>query len=192
MLPQVADAVRTQRAARALPPPPAAPSPTTDALPVTTPPTEKDPRQKVRVGRWADFRQTLVVTLALLPPWWSFPLLRLFKIGAILRCVVQIPLTYALRRLDYEMRWEVVTARSLRIRTGVWRMQALTLSLANLQQVAVPQAPGLRLLGLSDVRVQTAAGGGETHGPKSADPLHSAEFPEVDNAAASPDFSHSL
>ena len=87
MLPQVAAAVRTRRAARALPPPPAAPSPTTDGAPVTTPPTpptEKAPRQKVRVGGWANFRQTLV-TLALLLPWRSFPLLRLFKIGAILR-----------------------------------------------------------------------------------------------------------
>lgn len=184
MLVQVEDAVRTQRAARALPPPPSAPSPTAGASPVTTPPTPptgKAPRQKVRVGSWAEFRAVLV-HLALLLPWWGFPLLGLFKIGGILLYLVQIPLTYAIRRLDYEMRWYVVTDRSLRIRTGVWRVQELTMSFANLQQVTVSQNPVQRLLGLADVRVQTAGGGGDAHEGKQTS-LHLAEFHGVDNAA---------
>lgn len=185
MLVQVEDAVRAQRAARALPPPPSAPAPPEDASPVTTPPpppTGKAPRKKIRVGSWAEFRAALV-NLALLLPWWSFPLLGLFKIGGILLYLVQIPLTYTVRRLDYEMRWYVVTDRSLRIRTGVWRVQELTMSFANLQQVAVSQNPVQRLLGLADVRVQTAGGGDSGPDGQPADSLHTAEFHSVDNAA---------
>ena len=141
MLVQVEDALRTQRAARALPPPPSAPAPPGDASPVTTPPppsTGKAPRQKIRVDSWAAFHATLV-NLALLLPWWRFPLLGLFKVGGSLLYLVQIPLTDAVRRLDYEMRGYVVTDRSLRIRTGVWRVQELTLSFVHLPQVAVSQ-----------------------------------------------------
>ena len=185
-LAQVEDAVRTQRTARTLPPPPTARPPGGDNSPVTAPPAspaEKAPRKKVRVGGWADFRQMLV-TLALLLPWWSFPLIWFFKIGGILLYLAQIPLTYAIRRLDYEMRWYVVTDRSLRIRTGVWRVQELTMSFANLQQVSVSQNPVQRLLGLSDVCVQTAGGGsgGGPHG-QPIDSLHTAEFHSVENAA---------
>ena len=184
MLVQVEDAVRTQRAARALPPPPSAPSPTAGASPVTTPPTPptgKAPRQKVRVGSWAEFRAVLV-HLALLLPWWGFPLLGLFKIGGILLYLVQIPLTYAIRRLDYEMRWYVVTDRSLRIRTGVWRVQELTMSFANLQQVTVTQGPLQRILGLANVHVQTAGGGGRQPNEENHDSLHTAEFHCDENA----------
>ena len=83
------------------------------------------------------------------------------------------------------MRWEVVTDRSLRIRTGVWRMQALILSLANLQQIAVPQNPGLRLLvPLGRERTDRRRRGSVPDG-QPADSLHAAEFHSVDNAPKS-------
>ncbi len=37
--------------------------------------------------------------------------------------VASIPITYFLQRLNYEMRWYTVTDRSLRIRSGVVRLQ---------------------------------------------------------------------
>ncbi len=95
---------------------------------------------------------------------------------------MQIPFTYALRRLDYEMRWYVVTDRSLRIRTGVWNVQELTMSFANLQQVAVTQGPLQRLLGLADVRVQSAGGGPDRPGQKHAESLHHGHFHGVEHA----------
>ncbi len=74
------------------------------------------------------------------------------------------PLTYAIRRLDVELHWYIVTDRSLRIRTGLVRLQETTMSFANLQQVEVKQGPLQRLLGLADVHVQSAGGGSDQPG----------------------------
>lgn len=97
--------------------------------------------------------------------------------------VVQLPLTYALRRLEYEQRWYIVTDRSLRLRSGVWKVQEVTMSFANLQQITVSQDPIQRLLGLADVRVKSA-GGAEQPGPHSRgeDTGHLGYFRSVDNA----------
>jgi len=116
-------------------------------------------------------------------PWWIFPLLRLLEWGGIALFVLQIPVTYALVRLDYELRWYLVTDRSLRIRTGLTTVQEATMSFANLQQVVVTQGPLQRLLGLADVRVQSAGGGGDSHEQKGGDSLHTGVFHGVDNAS---------
>ncbi|MBN8246702.1 MAG: PH domain-containing protein [Verrucomicrobia bacterium] len=101
--------------------------------------------------------------------------------------LVQIPVTYALRRLEYEQRWFLVTDRSLRLRSGVWQVREVTMSFANLQQITVSQGPLQRLLGLADVRVQSAGGGGggggSGHGHSQAsDDAHLGYFRAVDNA----------
>jgi uncharacterized membrane protein YdbT with pleckstrin-like domain len=63
-------------------------------------------------------------------------------------------------RLDYEMRWYVITDRSLLIREGVWNVQDITLTFANAQNVRVTQGPVERWYGISNVEVETAGGGG--------------------------------
>jgi membrane protein YdbS with pleckstrin-like domain len=111
---------------------------------------------------------------------WGLKLLGLLFYGA------QLVLTYAALRLDYEMRWYVVTDRSLRIRTGIWKVQELTMSFANLQQVVLSQGPIQRLLGIADVQVQSAGGGGggtAQHGHRAENlSLHIGYFHGVDNA----------
>jgi membrane protein YdbS with pleckstrin-like domain len=150
--------------------------------PALTSPAGKSVRKRARINDWAEFKQMLVAVAARLP-WWSFPLLWLFKVGGIALYLAQIPLTFALRRLDFELRWYVVTDRSLRIRTGVWNVQELTMSFANLQQVEVSQGPLQGFLGLADVRVQSAGGGsGEGHAHGQRDSLHTAMFHSVENA----------
>ena len=42
-------------------------------------------------------------------------LIRMFAVGVF---VASIPITYFLQRLNYQMRWYIVTDRSLRIRSG--------------------------------------------------------------------------
>lgn len=116
-------------------------------------------------------------------PDWLFPLLKFFEFVGILAFLAQIPFTLALVRLDYELRWYLVTDRSLRIRTGITTMQESTMSFANLQQVIVTQGPLERLLGLADVRVQSA-GGGDTHAKGAGDSLHTGVFHGVENAHA--------
>lgn len=67
--------------------------------------------------------------------------------------------SYASIRLDYDMRWYVLTDRSLRIREGIVHVREVTLTLANVQELKVSQGPIQRLLGLTDLIVDTAGGG---------------------------------
>lgn len=73
--------------------------------------------------------------------------------------VLQLPVSYALVRLDYEMRWYIATDRSLRLREGVRNVREMTLTYANVQNVKIEQGPLQRLLGIADLVVQTAGGG---------------------------------
>jgi membrane protein YdbS with pleckstrin-like domain len=115
---------------------------------------------------------------------WVIIVLEIFEAGGVLLFLAQIPVSFALVRLDYELHWYIVTDRSLRIRTGVLRLQESTMSFANLQQVEVKQGPLQRLLGLADVHVQSAGGAGN-HNPQTGqtgDSLHTGIFHSVDNA----------
>ncbi|MBI5768590.1 MAG: PH domain-containing protein [Verrucomicrobia bacterium] len=122
--------------------------------------------------------------LALRTPEWVLVAIQVFEYGAAGAFLFQVLWTFAALRLDYEMRWYVVTDRSLRIRSGLLTVQESTLSFVNIQHVVVTQGPLQRLLGLADVRVQSAGGGGgDTHGKGGGgDTLHTAVFHAVDNA----------
>jgi uncharacterized membrane protein YdbT with pleckstrin-like domain len=102
--------------------------------------------------------------------------------GAVGLFVVSIPITYFLQRLNYEMRWYIVTDRSLRIRSGVVWLQEVTMTFANIQEVRVNANPIERLLGLANVEVRSAGGGDSAHGERSTG--HVGKFAGVDNAEA--------
>jgi membrane protein YdbS with pleckstrin-like domain len=100
--------------------------------------------------------------------------------------VVQAPVTYALIRLDYEMRWYIVTDRSLRIREGVASVREMTMTFANVQNLSIEQGPIQRLLGISDLRVRTAGGGSSEKSDENegqdAESMHIGYLRGVDNA----------
>ena len=120
--------------------------------------------------------------LAARTPSWVIPVLAAFEVWGVLLFLLQMPVTFAAVRLDFEMHWYIVTDRSLRIRTGIWQLQEATMSFANLQQVEVKQGPLQRLLGLADVHVQSAGGGGEMQPGHQGDSLHTGIFHSVSNA----------
>ena len=100
--------------------------------------------------------------------------------------IAQIPFTFAIVRLDYQLRWYIVTDRSLRIREGITRVTEKTMTFRNIQNLSIRQGPLQRLLGIADVEVRSAGGGGagagsENHGAGTED-LHVAYFRGVDNA----------
>ena len=112
----------------------------------------------------------------------------LMHAGAI-ACVVLVVVTagfrYAVIRLDYEMRWYMVTDRSLRIREGVVGLREMTMTFANIQEIAISQGPIQRLFGVQDVLVRTAGGGAASaHQPKGTFQMHVGYFRGVDNAEA--------
>ncbi len=154
-----------------------------EAAQVTEPAPPAKNTTKARKARSRN--NTAVQRLAARSPTWTFQALRLIEAVGILLYLVQIPITYAMARLDFELRWYIVTDRSLRIRSGLASVQETTMSFANIQQVVVTQDPIQRLLGLSDVRVESAGGGGDPnpHGGGSGQSLHASMFHGVDNAA---------
>jgi hypothetical protein len=82
------------------------------------------------------------------------------EIGAWITFLVQLPFTFAMLRLDYEMRWYILGERSLRIREGLNRVREQTMTFANVQNMSVRQGPLQRILGIADLEVHTAGGGG--------------------------------
>ncbi len=103
--------------------------------------------------------------------------------------VIQVLFGYAVVRLNWEMRWYMISDRAIRIREGIWSVREKTIALANIQNISVRQGPLERLLGIADVEVRTAGGGGG--GPRQGqhgghqgvgEPMHIGFFRGVDNA----------
>lgn len=91
-------------------------------------------------------------------------------------------ITYHAQRLDYELRWYVVTDRCLRIRCGIWSVEETTMTFANIQDLRITAGPLQRVLGLADLEVSSAGGAGAQGGSSSGG--HVARFSGVDNAEA--------
>lgn len=114
------------------------------------------------------------------PPEIMFTIWHFAEALAVTGFALSLPITYFKQRLDYEMRWYIVTDRSLRIRSGIWSTQELTMTFANVQNIRVRAGPLQRLLGLADLEVDSA-GGGEA-ASSGGGHTHSAKFAGVDNA----------
>jgi membrane protein YdbS with pleckstrin-like domain len=114
---------------------------------------------------------------------------RSFEVIAWAFWLLQLPITFTILRLDYELRWYIVTDRAARLREGIVSLKEMTFTLANVQDIRLAQGPLQRLLGLADVELRTAGGsegpaaaqGRSGHG---AENLHLARFRGVDNAEA--------
>ncbi len=112
-------------------------------------------------------------------------LLSIIEVLAWISVLLQIPLGFLIMRFDYELRWYIVTDRSLRIREGITTITEKTMTFRNIQNIAIRQGPLQRMFGIADLEVRTAGGGGSA-GPekhnKPGDDLHVAFFRGVDNA----------
>ena len=93
-------------------------------------------------------------------------------------------LGWTLVRLDYELRWYMLSDRAIRIREGILTIREKTIALANVQNIAIRQGPLQRALGIADVEVKTAGGGSEDaqHRKAGGEPMHVAYFRGVANA----------
>lgn len=114
------------------------------------------------------------------PAWLSRPFYALAGLLTLL-WALNVAFGYAAQRLDYELRWYMVTDRSLRIREGLMVVKEATFTFANVQNISVQQGPLQRYFGISDLRVQTAGGGGSpSH--NTAHALHIGMLCGLDNA----------
>lgn len=105
----------------------------------------------------------------------------------VLALTAEVLLGWMIVRLDYELRWYMLSDRAIRIREGVATVREKTIALANIQNISVRQGPLQRFLGIADVEVKTAGGGGKSSDIESrkhggSEPMHVAYFRGVDNA----------
>lgn len=101
--------------------------------------------------------------------------------------LLQIPFTFAILRLDFELRWYILSDRSLRIREGILSLHEKTMTFANIQQISIRENPLQRILRIADVQVRSAGGGGgsgESGKANLGESTHEAWFRGVDNAEA--------
>ena len=114
-------------------------------------------------------------------------LLGLVEAFGVIAFIAQLPLSLLPVILDWELRWCIVTDRSLRIREGVWKVSEMTMTFANVQEVSIRQGPVERLFGIANLRVRTAGGGAgaSPHDAQSEEKSgHIGYFRGVDNAPA--------
>lgn len=89
---------------------------------------------------------------------------------------------YFLVRLEYEMRYYILTDRSLRIRKGVLNILEQTLTFANIQNVSIEQGPIQRLFGISSLLVDMAGGGAAAQQGSSGGDGHRAVMEGLEDA----------
>ncbi len=96
--------------------------------------------------------------------------------------VVLVPAWFVVR-IDYDLRYYIVTDRSLRVREGAWVVKEKTLTYANVQNLQIVQGPLQRLFGISNLRVDAAGGGTSKKGPDHRETGHHVTLAGISNAA---------
>jgi uncharacterized membrane protein YdbT with pleckstrin-like domain len=113
--------------------------------------------------------------------------MRIAEVFGVIAVAFRLVFGWLLVRFDYELRWYMLSDRAIRIREGITTIREKTIALANIQNISIKQGPLQRFLGIADVEVKTAGGGGEasdTHGKGNVgEPMHVAYFRGVANAA---------
>jgi len=112
-------------------------------------------------------------------------LMRAGEIFAIAAVAARFVFGWMLVRLDYELRWYMLSDRAIRIREGILTIREKTMALANIQNITIKQGPLQRYLGIADVEVKTAGGGGKASDSDQkghvGEPMHVAYFRGVAN-----------
>jgi membrane protein YdbS with pleckstrin-like domain len=119
----------------------------------------------------------LSITVLQMPEWARITW-RIAELLAVFAFATSVVCSFFCQRLSYALRWYIVTDRSLRIRTGVLRIQELTMTFSNIQEIRVSAGPLQNFLKLADVEVQSAGGGSKDGGG------HIGRFESVSNANA--------
>jgi len=108
-------------------------------------------------------------------------------IAALVAYLVFLLISYQLQRLNYELRWYIVTDRSIRIRSGIWSVEEITMTFANIQDLRISAGPLQGWLGLADLVVSSAGGGAAKGKGPNAESGHTALFAGIENATATRD-----
>src|SRR4051812_7138384 len=114
-------------------------------------------------------------------PEWAVLLWRAVELVVLAIFVVSTALSYFTQRLNYRLRWYMITDRSLRIRSGVVSLEELTMTFSNIQEIRLSAGPISNALKIADVEVHSAGGGSDAKGRSGG---HIGRFEGVANANA--------
>ena len=145
--------VRRANAPVTTPSPVPSPSPASETAEASPPPKESRAKRARRRRTRPPLEEKYVR--------WVARAINTIEIFGAIGFLLQLPVSFAVARLDYEMRWYIVTDRSLRIRSGVFAVKELTMTYRNIQEIRVTAGPLQNALGLATVEVHAAGGGGD-------------------------------
>ncbi|HYC87762.1 MAG TPA: PH domain-containing protein [Thermoanaerobaculia bacterium] len=117
------------------------------------------------------------------PPW-VILVMQLGEVFGWVAFLAEAVVGWTIVSLDYELRWYLLSDRAIRIREGIVTVREKTIALANVQNISIRQGPLQRALGIADVEVKTAGGGGTSDQERKkagAEPMHVAYFRGVAN-----------
>jgi len=101
---------------------------------------------------------------------------------------VQAAVGFVRLRLEYRLRWYMVSDRSLRVREGCFHIREQTMTVANIQNMAIRRGPLQRAFGIADLEVRTAGGGAKSGDSNDVDSIgkdhHLARLRGLDDAEA--------
>lgn len=87
------------------------------------------------------------------------PALIWLVIPVLIFALVKMLIVLTVHRIDYELRWYIITDTSITVREGAWTVQEITASYQNIQNVSVTQGPLERAFGFANVHIDTAGSG---------------------------------
>jgi uncharacterized membrane protein YdbT with pleckstrin-like domain len=103
-------------------------------------------------------------------------------LGIAALCAALLLPVYFSVRIDYDLRYYVLTDRSLRVREGALIVREMTITHANVQNLKVKQGPLQRLLRIADLQIETAGGGGASPGEQAKRSSHTVSVAGIENA----------
>jgi membrane protein YdbS with pleckstrin-like domain len=104
-------------------------------------------------------------------------------VPALLIAVLPDIVVYVALQLRYDTTWYVMSARSLRIRRGIWVLREMTITFENVQNIKVTQGPLMRYFGIKNLVVETAGAAAPKAGREGGGaPENQAVLEGLDNA----------
>lgn len=98
------------------------------------------------------------------------PLFMWLAIPVVMFAFVKAVVLFVVMRIDYELRWYIITDTSVTVRQGAWTIREITVSYQNIQNVSVSQGPLERYFGFANLKIETAGNAGTGKHGKGSNP----------------------
>ena len=88
------------------------------------------------------------------------PIFMWLAIPIVFFALMKATVMFVVTRINYELRWYIITDTSITVRQGAWTIREITVSYQNIQNVSVSQGPLERYFGFTNLQIDTAGSAG--------------------------------